>query len=62
MSEGGSAAAFLQSAAGVGLVGLALRWWNRGSTITAEGRPDFFRREGLAVVGLSWALAAAAGA
>ena len=27
---------------------------NRSATQTAEGRPDFFRREGLAAVGVSW--------
>ncbi len=35
-------------------VGGALLWWNRGSRLTSEGRPDYFRREGLAVVGLVW--------
>jgi len=34
----------------------------RGATTTAEGRVDYFRREGLAAVGLSWLVAAAAGA
>jgi trk system potassium uptake protein TrkH len=35
---------------------------NRGSTLNAEGRLDYFRREGLAVVGLTWILAGVAGA
>ncbi len=34
----------------------------RGSTITSEGRTDYFRREGLAAVGLSWLVAGAGGA
>ena len=34
----------------------------RGATMTDEGRVDYFRREGLAAVGLSWLLAAAVGA
>jgi trk system potassium uptake protein TrkH len=33
----------------------------RDATITEEGRVDYFRREGLAAVGLSWMLAALAG-
>ncbi|HVS18491.1 MAG TPA: TrkH family potassium uptake protein [Planctomycetota bacterium] len=35
---------------------------NRGSTLNAEGRLDYFRREGLAVVGLTWLLAGVGGA
>ncbi len=34
--------------------GLLACWRNRAATLTAEGRPDFFRREGLAAVGLCW--------
>ena len=34
----------------------------RGATLTSEGRVDYFRREGLAAVGLSWLLAAVVGA
>lgn len=34
----------------------------RGSSVTKEGRPDYFRREGLAAVGLAWFAAAALGA
>ena len=36
--------------------------FNRGSTLTDEGRIDYFRREGLAVVGLTWLVVAAFGA
>lgn len=52
----------------VGSAGIAaaagglLAWAFRGSTVTAEGRPDFFRREGLAVVGLAWLVSGVAGA
>ncbi len=34
----------------------------RGSTVTREGRVDYFRREGLAVVGLAWLFGAVLGA
>jgi trk system potassium uptake protein TrkH len=34
----------------------------RGSATSTEGRVDYFRREGLAVVGLSWLVAGVAGA
>jgi trk system potassium uptake protein TrkH len=44
------------------LLGGALIWFNRGSTVNEEGRIDYFRREGLAVVGLTWLLVAAVGA
>jgi len=44
------------------LAGGGLVWLYRGSTITPEGKADYFRREGLAVVGLSWLLAGAVGA
>ncbi|MEO2166968.1 MAG: dihydropteroate synthase [bacterium] len=43
-------------------IGAALVWFNRGSTVTEEGRTDYFRREGLAVVGLTWLVVAAIGA
>lgn len=33
-----------------------------GSTLTTEGRVDYFRREGLAAVGLAWLVGCAAGA
>jgi trk system potassium uptake protein TrkH len=41
-----------------GLLALAFR----GSSLTREGRPDYFRREGLAAVGLAWLAAAVLGA
>lgn len=44
------------------LLGWLFVWVNRGSTINADGRVDYFRREGLAVVGLTWLLIAAVGA
>jgi trk system potassium uptake protein TrkH len=44
------------------LAGGLLVFWNRGSRLTTEGRPDYFRREGLAVVGLSWIVAGVLGA
>jgi trk system potassium uptake protein TrkH len=53
---------FLYSALASASVGLALVALNRGSTVTAEGRPDYYRREGLAVVGLAWIVAGMAGA
>jgi len=60
--EGESVQAFLLSAAVSLAVGGGLVWWNRGSRLTREGRPDYFRREGLAVVGLSWFVAGVLGA
>jgi trk system potassium uptake protein TrkH len=48
---------------GVGvLLAFLLGWHKRQSITTAEGRPDFFRREGLAAVGLSWLVAPLLGA
>jgi len=55
--ETGELRACLLSFALAGAFGLALSLLNRGSSVTAEGRPDYYRREGLAVVGLSWVLA-----
>ena len=43
-------------------VGGFLAWWNRRSVEVVHGRPDYFRREGLAVVGLSWLVGGVAGA
>ena len=43
-------------------IGAALSLPNRHRTVTSEGRPDYFRREGLAVVGLSWIVCGAVGA
>ena len=53
---------FLISAGVAAVFGGAMTFFSRGSTVTAEGRPDFFRREGLAVVGFSWILAGVVGA
>jgi len=44
------------------LIGGALAFVFRGASLTKEGRPDYFRREGLAAVGLAWFAAAALGA
>ena len=44
------------------LVGGGMTLFCRGATLTDEGRVDYFRREGLAAVGLSWLVAAVAGA
>lgn len=54
--------AFLLSSACSASLGLFLAIWNRGSTVTPEGKPDYFRREGLAVSGLAWLVAGAVGA
>lgn len=54
--------AFAQAVALTGLVGGGLAFLNRGSARTREGRPDYFRREGLAVVGLTWIVAGVGGA
>lgn len=52
--ERSDALAFVVSS-GVGvLVAFLLGWHKRRAITTVEGRPDFFRREGLAAVGLSW--------
>lgn len=53
--------AFLLSALASALVGGALVLINRGSRMK-DGRVDYFRREGLAVVGLSWLVAGVLGA
>lgn len=44
------------------LLGGALVLVFRGSSVSKEGRPDYFRREGLAAVGLAWFAAAGLGA
>ncbi|MEZ5979383.1 MAG: TrkH family potassium uptake protein [Planctomycetota bacterium] len=44
------------------VVAVLLGWRNADAIRTTEGRPDFFRREGLAAVGLSWLLAGVLGA
>ena len=48
--------AFFLSAVVSAVTGFGLAWTNKGSVYSKEGRPDYFRREGLAVVGLSTAL------
>lgn len=54
--------ACLTSAILTACFGAVLAYFCRGATVTAEGRADYFRREGLAAVGLSWLIAAVAGA
>jgi trk system potassium uptake protein TrkH len=44
------------------LFGALLVSANRGAAVSAEGRLDYFRREGLAVVGLTWIAAGVVGA
>jgi trk system potassium uptake protein TrkH len=48
----------LTSAVCGGILSLAMR----GASLTREGRPDYFRREGLAAVGLAWLAAGVFGA
>ena len=55
--EGCLWSAFLTAVAGG-----ALAFTCRGATVTPEGRTDYFRREGLAAVGLAWLLAGVVGA
>jgi len=52
---------FLLAALTSALAGGTLALLFRGSIVTAEGRPDYFRREGLAAVGLAWVSAAVFG-
>lgn len=54
--------AFLLSAGIAAALGLSLAVWNRGTAVTSEGKPDYFRREGLAVSGLAWVVAGMVGA
>lgn len=56
------AGAFAFSAGVAALVGGTLARIYRRAAVTAGGRPDYFRREGLAVVGLSWVVGGLAGA
>ena len=60
--EWDSAGSFLLAASLCALVGGAVARAFRGTAVTRDGRPDYFRREGLAVVGLSWLVAGVAGA
>ena len=53
---------FLYSAGVSAVFGASLILLNRGRTLTTEGKPDYFRREGLAAVGLSWLLVSLLGA
>lgn len=41
--------------------GAALAWSFRGTAARKDGRPDYFRREGLATAGLSWIVGGLAG-
>ncbi|HEX6884598.1 MAG TPA: TrkH family potassium uptake protein [Planctomycetota bacterium] len=52
----------LYSAGTCALLGALLSLAFRGSSLTREGRPDYFRREGLAAVGLAWLTACVLGA
>jgi trk system potassium uptake protein len=52
---------FLVSAGSVAALAFVLGWHNREATTTVEGRPNFFRREGLATVGLAWIVVCAVG-
>lgn len=54
--------AFFVASALSAALGLSLVWRNRRASVTIEGRADFFRREGLAAVGLAWIVSAALGA
>jgi trk system potassium uptake protein TrkH len=54
--------AFLQAAALTAVLGAALTIAFRGATVSAEGRADFFPREGLATVGVTWLIASVVGA
>jgi len=60
--EAAVARAFGESAALAAVAGVALRLCNRHSMRTPEGRPAFFRREGMAVVALAWFVTSAMGA
>lgn len=60
--ERGTVQGCLAAALSTALVGGGLVLFFRGSSTTREGRVDYFRREGLAAVGLSWVAAALMGA
>ncbi len=57
-----NARAFGIAATSTAVLGWAACYRNRSATQNAEGRPDFFRREGLAAVGLSWIMVPLLGA
>lgn len=52
---------FLVSAGISAVLGALLCWTNKGATKTADGHLNYFRREGLAVVGLVWLLVSVVG-
>jgi trk system potassium uptake protein TrkH len=54
--------ACLYTSVGAAAVGGGLALSFRGRAMTAEGRSDYFRREGLAAVGLAWFVSALVGA
>lgn len=60
--EQGDAVAFGAAAGLAALVGIGLGFGTREGRVQRENQPTFFRREGLAVVGLSWLVVAALGA
>jgi len=53
---------FLYASGVSAVVGGVMILYNRGRTLTEEGKPDYFRREGLAAVALSWLVVSALGA
>ncbi|MEM7306185.1 MAG: TrkH family potassium uptake protein [Planctomycetota bacterium] len=60
--ERGSFFGCLYAALVTAVAGFVLAVRYRGGTFTSDRRTDYFRREGLAVVGLSWMLVSVAGA
>ena len=52
----------LYAALTAALVGGAVAFLCKGSAARADGRPNYFRREGLATAGLAWLVGGAAGA
>ena len=59
--EQADALAFLFASGVSAVVGAIMIFGNRGRILTNEGKPDYFRREGLATVALSWLVASALG-
>ncbi|MGD2016578.1 MAG: TrkH family potassium uptake protein [Planctomycetota bacterium] len=62
MGEPGPATSCALAALVTGLVGGLVTFVFRGATRDTRRRPDYFRREGLATVGLAWLVGGAAGA
>ena len=60
--EGKSVQGSLLAALVTAVLGTAVTLACKGKTVTKEGRVDYFRREGLAVVGLAWMAAGVVGA